>query len=49
MYLGRLADAAGEREQAVGHYKDALAAEGASEAARRAAEQGIQPNSKQEK
>ena len=49
VYLGRLADAAGEREQAVGHYKDALAAEGASEAARRAAEQGIQPNSKQEK
>lgn len=50
VYLGRLADAAGEREQAVGHYQDALAVDGASEAARRAAEQGAQQSfSKQEK
>lgn len=40
VYLGRLSDAAGEREQAVRYYRDALAVEGASEGARRAAEQG---------
>ena len=40
VYLARLADAAGEREQAVKLYGQALGVEGASEAARRAAEQG---------
>lgn len=50
VYLGRLADAAGEREQAVRHYRDALGVEGASEAARRAAEQGVQQSfSRQER
>jgi tetratricopeptide (TPR) repeat protein len=38
VYLGRLADAAGEREQAVKYYEEALKVEGASVAARRAAE-----------
>lgn len=42
VYLGRLADAAGERESATKHYQDALAVEGASAAARQAAEKGIQ-------
>jgi tetratricopeptide (TPR) repeat protein len=50
VYLGRLADAAGEREQAVQHYQDALKVDGASEGARRAAEQGVQQSfSKQER
>ncbi len=50
VYLGRLADAAGEREQAVRHYRDALAVEGASEGARRAAEQGVEQSfSRQER
>ncbi len=50
VYLGRLADAAGDREQAVRHYRDALAVEGATEEARRAAEQGVaQSFSKPEK
>jgi tetratricopeptide (TPR) repeat protein len=42
VYLARLSDAAGEREQAVRHYREALAVQGASAAAREAAEQGIQ-------
>jgi tetratricopeptide (TPR) repeat protein len=41
VYLGRLSDAAGDRERAVQNYRTALAVEGASEGARRAAEQGI--------
>ena len=41
VYLGRLADARGEREQAVGHYKSALAVPGATPGARAAAEQGF--------
>jgi tetratricopeptide (TPR) repeat protein len=41
VYLGRLADAAGEREQAVNHFRSALEVEGASAAARQAAEQGV--------
>lgn len=42
VYLGRLADAAGEREQATGHYRAALAVQGGSEPARHAAEKGLQ-------
>jgi tetratricopeptide (TPR) repeat protein len=42
VYLGRLADAAGEREQATSYYKDALAVDGASAAARQAAQKGIE-------
>ncbi len=42
VYLGRLADAAGERDRAVEHYRAALAIQGASEAARGAAEKGFQ-------
>jgi tetratricopeptide (TPR) repeat protein len=49
VYLGRLADAAGEREEAAEHYRNALSVEGASDAARRAAQQGIQQNSKESK
>jgi len=42
VYLARLSDAAGDRAQAVGRYREALAVEGASAAAREAAEQGVQ-------
>jgi tetratricopeptide (TPR) repeat protein len=42
VYLGRLSDAAGEREQATRRYREALAVEGASPAAHEAAEQGVQ-------
>jgi len=42
VYLGRLSDAAGERDEAVKHYKQAVAVEGASTAAKEAAEKGIQ-------
>ena len=42
VYLGRLSDAAGDREQATLHYRQALAVEGASPAAHEAAEQGVQ-------
>ncbi|MFN7996052.1 MAG: tetratricopeptide repeat protein [Bryobacteraceae bacterium] len=42
VYLGRLSDAAGDRDQAVRHYREALTVEGASPAARQAAEQGAQ-------
>lgn len=42
VYLARLSDAAGDREQATRHYREALAVEGASPAAREAAEQGVQ-------
>ena len=42
VYLGRLSDAAGDREQATRRYRDALAVEGASPAAHKAAEQGAQ-------
>jgi tetratricopeptide (TPR) repeat protein len=41
VYLGRLADAAGERAEAVDHYKRALAVEGGTAAARDAAEKGV--------
>ena len=42
VYLARLADAAGERAEAVKHYKLALAVEGGSAKAKEAAEKGIQ-------
>ena len=42
VYLGRLADAAGERQEALRHYQAALAVEGGSAAARAAAEKGLQ-------
>ena len=42
VYLGRLADAAGERDEAVRRYRQALAVDGASPAAREAAQQGAQ-------
>ena len=42
VYLGRLADVSGDREKAIGYYKEALTVEGASIAARKAAEKEIQ-------
>jgi predicted negative regulator of RcsB-dependent stress response len=42
VYLGRLADASGEREQASVHYRAALDVKGGSPAAREAAEKGLQ-------
>lgn len=42
VYLGRLADIAGEREEAGRYYRAALAVDGASDAARTAAEGGLQ-------
>ncbi|MGD0014945.1 MAG: tetratricopeptide repeat protein [Bryobacteraceae bacterium] len=42
VYLGRLADAAGQRDQAVQHYRAALEVSGASEAARQAAQKGLE-------
>jgi tetratricopeptide (TPR) repeat protein len=44
-YLGRLADAAGEREQAVQHYQNVLKVEGASQMVRRSAEKELQQGS----
>lgn len=41
VYLGRLADLAGERDAAAAHYKAALAVEGASANVRQAAESGL--------
>lgn len=41
LYLGRLADAQGDREQAAVNYKAALAVEGAPAAVRQAAEKGL--------
>lgn len=41
LYLARLADSQGDREQAVGHYKAALAVEGAPDSVREAAEKGL--------
>jgi len=41
LYLGRLSDLAGEREQAAQFYQAVLATEGASAAARKAAEEGL--------
>lgn len=42
VYLGRLSDIAGNRDEAAKHYQTALAVEGGSAAARHAAELGIQ-------
>jgi tetratricopeptide (TPR) repeat protein len=42
VYLGRLADAAGDRDKASQHYQAALAVPGAAVTARKAAEQGLQ-------
>jgi tetratricopeptide (TPR) repeat protein len=42
LYLGRLADAAGDRAQATGHYQAVLAIAEASKTAREAAQQGLQ-------
>jgi tetratricopeptide (TPR) repeat protein len=47
VYLGRLSDAAGEHDQAVKHFKGALEVQGASEAALKAAGQGLQQPQKQ--
>jgi tetratricopeptide (TPR) repeat protein len=46
IYLGRLSDASGDRGQAAKHYQEALAIEGASTAAHKAAEQGVQQSFK---
>jgi TolA-binding protein len=42
VYLGRIAEGYGEKEQAAQHYKSALTIEGAPPGARQAAEQGVQ-------
>lgn len=42
VYLGRLSDAAGQREQATGRYRAALEVPGASEAAQQAARKGLE-------
>jgi len=42
VYLGRLADAAGDRQQAATHYQAALKVDGGSEAARDAARKGLE-------
>lgn len=42
VYLGRLSDAAGDRDEAIRRYREALGVAGASDAARQAAEQGVQ-------
>jgi tetratricopeptide (TPR) repeat protein len=41
VYLGRLSDAAGARDEAIRRYREALAVQGASAAAHDAAEQGV--------
>jgi tetratricopeptide (TPR) repeat protein len=41
LYLARLADSQGDREQAEEHYKAALAVEGAPDSVRQAAEKGL--------
>jgi TolA-binding protein len=46
IYLARLAEGYGEREQAAQHYQAALAVEGAPPGARQAAEQGLQKTRK---
>jgi predicted negative regulator of RcsB-dependent stress response len=48
VYLGRLADLAGEHDSALKHYQAALAIEGASEKARETARQGLQGNFKKQ-
>jgi len=46
VYLGRLSDIAGNRDEAAKHYQTALALDGASAAARHAAQQGMQESFK---
>jgi tetratricopeptide (TPR) repeat protein len=41
LYLARLADSQGDREQAEQHYKEALAVQGAPDSVRQAAEKGL--------
>jgi tetratricopeptide (TPR) repeat protein len=48
VYLGRLSDIAGNRDDAAKHYQTALALDGASAAARRAAQQGMQESFKKQ-
>jgi tetratricopeptide (TPR) repeat protein len=48
VYLGRLSDIAGNRDEAAKHYQTALTVDGASAAARHAAEQGIQESFKKQ-
>ena len=48
VYLGQLELAAGEREQAGKYFQSALQVEGASEKARKTAQQGMQQSSKQQ-
>jgi tetratricopeptide (TPR) repeat protein len=47
VYLGRLSLAAEDSDQAVKYFQEALKVDGASEAARKAATEGLQTNSKQ--
>ena len=47
VYLGRLSLAAEDRDQAVKYFQEALKVDGASEAARKAATEGLQTNSRQ--
>jgi tetratricopeptide (TPR) repeat protein len=42
VYMGRLSDAAGERDQALKHYQQALTVEGGSDKAKEAAQKGLQ-------
>ena len=42
LYLGRLADSQGERDQAVESYKGALAVEGVPDSVRQAAQKGLE-------
>ncbi|MCS6951730.1 MAG: hypothetical protein RMK57_04265 [Bryobacterales bacterium] len=49
VYLGRLADVAGESERANQHYREALRVQGASAPARQAAEQGLQGSYRKER
>ena len=46
VYLGRLAVAAGERDQAMQYFQSALKVEGASAATQKAASQGVEASSK---
>jgi hypothetical protein len=46
--MGRLSDIAGNRDDAAKHYQTALALDGASAAARRAAQQGMQESFKKQ-
>ena len=48
VYMGRLSDIAGNRDDAAKHYQTALALDGASATARRAAQQGMQESFKKQ-